>query len=460
MSWGGPRSLGALEGPRGRGLRRKITKANLLRPCAVRHGGRSTAKGLRHDLLLNGRVVSAELGNAVRVDVGDLESLVGLDVPVVDAALVLSHQDVVLFALLVSLDLLVQLAYVLPLFVADLLGVGLLGLLAHRDFLRHLVRVKFVRLLLQHLDALLLRDLEAEGLAGIRLGLEVNVSLPRGVFLLLALALLHAFEHAFLVALGGLLEVALDLVVAQSLVLSLVALLEVLKLEEVLRALFVVHCQFLVLHLREDTVLFLRVVPQLLPLLLLRVQRFNPAALVVEHLLLLQFVAFCDGPLLVEELLPSHLTELFLLDFVCNPLFFLLLKRLLGPLLDAIPDFLPLFFVLKEAPLLQLLLRPNHLHLVAAVAVSLGLDVALPLQTLLIEVGPEGLLVVPLLGHLVLLHALLHLVLMAQNGAPLVEDFLALLDRQVAPVDGVVVLAEARQERIARLRVLLLLRLR
>lgn len=61
---------------------------------------------------MDGAIVLTDLRNAIASDFVRLVSFIGFYSAIVDAALVLSHQNVVLFALLLSFNLVIQRSYV------------------------------------------------------------------------------------------------------------------------------------------------------------------------------------------------------------------------------------------------------------------------------------------------------------------------------------------------------------
>ena len=78
----------------------------------VHDGATVGPKSFVHILILDGAVVLTNLGNTIASDFVCLVGFVSLNGTVMDTALMLSHQNVVLFALLLGFDLIIQRSYI------------------------------------------------------------------------------------------------------------------------------------------------------------------------------------------------------------------------------------------------------------------------------------------------------------------------------------------------------------
>ena len=153
----------------------------------------------------------------------------------------------------------------------------------------------------------------------------------------------------------------------------------------------------------------------------------------VIHLLLLEALLHVGLLLdLLQVAASGDLPVLFFLLLVDLTHALLLLDRLLGLLADAVENFAALLIFDRPTLLFPLVLDPQHIIGLVPVQFLLCLDLLLSLGALLVEVHLEGVLELALLGSLVGADALLDLVLVAQDGTPLVEYLLLLLDGQVA----------------------------
>ena len=165
---------------------------------------------------------------------------------------------------------------------------------------------------------------------------------------------------------------------------------------------------------------------------------------------LLRLQGCCIVPLLLGKLIALVLLEIsFLLDIIkvllavalsftfvplpgelAQSLF--LLNRFLSFLTDIIADFRA-FLLLVLVPILVLSrLDLHHVSLSVAITLFLHLQFLLSHGTLIVQISLEGLLELTLLNELIAAHALLDLILMAQHGTPLVENFLLLFNGQMS----------------------------
>lgn len=152
-------------------------------------------------------VVLAYLGNATRLSISNVVLLIGLDGLVVHATLMLRHQDVILFPLLFSLDLSIEVVDVLLLNLFLLFNTLLLNFFNFLHALYHLIGINGVVSPIESLLLLFLLHLTHEGRCGIIFVSVLSVTLSVYVSLLLRVSLRHLLQHHLLVFFGCLNQV-------------------------------------------------------------------------------------------------------------------------------------------------------------------------------------------------------------------------------------------------------------
>ena len=151
-----------------------------------------------------------------------------------DTTLVLRHQYVILFALLLCLDLLTQCIKVVLLdFLAHLFRLFLL-VDNCADSLGNLIRIEGITLFTEDLFLLLLLHLHFKRLRCLIFIPHILLSSFLHILEFFGFSLSHLLEHQFFVALGSLFVIALALVVAECFILGIVLDLIVLQFDEVL----------------------------------------------------------------------------------------------------------------------------------------------------------------------------------------------------------------------------------
>ena len=285
---------------------------------------------------------------------------------------------------------------------------------------------------------LLLKHLEAKGLAGLGLAPEVHVSASLAVEGLARLPLRHLLEHDLLIATRRLAYVPLCLVVAQSLQLLLIPDLKVLQLEEVLGATLLILLKFARLSLDEHLVLLSSPIELLLLVQFLLLQDTSVLFLVVHLHLTLHLLELSLLLDLIHIALSSDLTVLFFLLLVHLAHSLFLIDALLGLLAHTLDNILPLLLFSLAALGLLPGLYLQHIVLLVSILLAPRLQLLLSHGALVVQIHLEGVLQLPLLNRLVRQNFLLHLVLVPEHGSPLIKHLLLLLDWQVASLVGLV----------------------
>ena len=154
--------------------------------------------------------------------------------------------------------------------------------------------------------------------------------------------------------------------------------------------------------------------------------------LLVDLLLTLRVLDFC----LLSQLVLISLTGLVTVSFF--PLFgiwsetLVLRQRFLCFLQDVVSDLQTLSLLYNITLPILLSLNFDHVIVFWAVTLFLSFEVLFTFKSLFVEVMFESLLELTLLGQLILSVHLLHFVLVSQDSAPLIKDFLLLFDGQMA----------------------------
>ena len=194
----------------------------------------------------------------------------------------------------------------------------------------------------------------------------------------------------------------------------------------------VVKLEFAALWIGKNFVFLLRPLELFLTQSILAEKVIGVGTLFVDLLLTLRVLDFCLLSLLVLISLTGLVTVGFFPLFVIRSETFVLRQRFLCLLKDVISDLHALSLLYNITLLVLLSLDFDHVVVFWAVTLFLSFDVQFTFHSLFVEVEFESLLELPLLGQLVLSVLLLHFVLVSQDSAPLIKDFLLLFYGQMA----------------------------